>query len=82
VTGWRLLSLLACAAALLGLTAVGLYQQKRDDINGFVLVALVQATVYLLSVGLVWHRRTSWRPLGVILAVAALLRLLVLCAPP
>jgi alpha-1,6-mannosyltransferase len=82
VTGCRLLSLLACAAALLGLTAVGLYQQKRDDIDGFVLVALVQAAVYLLSVGLVWNRRTSWRALAVILAVAALLRLLVLCAPP
>jgi alpha-1,6-mannosyltransferase len=82
VTGCRLLSLLACAAALLGLTAVGLYQQKRDDMDGFVLVALVQAAVYLLSVGLVWNRRTSWRALAVILAVAALLRLLVLCAPP
>jgi alpha-1,6-mannosyltransferase len=82
VTGCRLLSLLACAAALFGLTAVGLYQQKRDDIDGFVLVALVQAAVYLLSVGLVWNRRTSRRALAVILAVAALLRLLVLCAPP
>jgi alpha-1,6-mannosyltransferase len=82
VTRCRLLSLLACAAALLGLTAVGLYQQKRDDIDGFITVALVQAAVYLLSVGLVWNRRTSWRALGVILAVAALLRLLVLCAPP
>jgi alpha-1,6-mannosyltransferase len=82
VTGCRLLSLLACAAALFGLTAVGLYQQKRDNIDGFVMVALVQAAVYLLSVGLVWNRRTSWRALAVILTVAALLRLLVLCAPP
>jgi alpha-1,6-mannosyltransferase len=82
VTGCRLLSLLACAAALLGLTVVGLYQQKRDNIDGFVLVALVQAAVYLVSVGLVWNRRTSCRALVVILAMAALLRLLVLCAPP
>jgi alpha-1,6-mannosyltransferase len=82
VSGCRLLSLLACAAALLGLIAGGLYQQKRDNIDGFVLVALVQAAVYLLSIGLVWNRRTSWRALVAILAVAALLRLLVLCAPP
>jgi alpha-1,6-mannosyltransferase len=82
VTRCRLLSLLACAAALLGLTAVGLYQQKCDRIDGFVIVALAQAAVYLLSVGLVWNLRTSWRALVVILAVAALLRLLVLSAPP
>jgi alpha-1,6-mannosyltransferase len=82
VTGRRQLSLLTCAAALLGLTALGLYRQKRDDIDGFVIVAVVQAAVYLLSVGLVWNRRTSWRALAVILAVAALLRLPVLCAPP
>ena len=82
MTGCRLLSLLACAAVLLGLTAVGLYQQKRDDIDGFVMVALVQAAVYLLSVGLVWNRQTSCRALVVILAVAALVRLPVLCAPP
>ncbi len=82
MTRCRLFSLLACAAALLGLTAVGLYQQKRDDIDGFVMVALAQAVVYLLSVGLVWNRRASWDALGVILAVAALSRLLVLCAPP
>jgi alpha-1,6-mannosyltransferase len=82
VTRCRLLSLLGCAAALLGLTAVGLYQQKRGDIDGFVMVALVQAVVYLLSVGLIWNRRTSWRALVVILAVAALSRLLVLWAPP
>jgi alpha-1,6-mannosyltransferase len=82
VRPYRLFSLLACAAALLALTAVGLYQQKRNDIDGFVMVALVQAAVYLLSVGLVWNRRTSWRALVVILAVAALSRLLVLCAPP
>ncbi len=82
MTRCRLFSLLACAAALLGLTAVGLYQQKRDDIDGFVTVAMAQAVVYLVSVGLVWNRRTSWRALVVILAVAALSRLLVLCAPP
>ena len=40
-----------------------------------------QAAVYLLSVGLVWNRLLSCRALAVILAVAALLRLLVLwCA--
>jgi alpha-1,6-mannosyltransferase len=82
VTGHRLYALLACAAALLGLTALGLEQQRRDDIDRFVMVTMAQAAVYLLSVGLVWNRRTSWHALAVILAVAALLRLPVVWAPP
>lgn len=82
VTGRRLLSLLACAAALLSLTTLGLYQQRRDEIDRFVMVAMAQAAVYLLSVGLVWNRRTSRRALVMMLTVAALLRLPVLGSPP
>ncbi len=82
MTGRRPFLLLACAAVLLGLTALGLYQQRQDDIDRFVMVAMAQAIVYLISVGLVWNRQTSWRALVAILAVAALLRLPILCAPP
>jgi len=82
VTGRRLYLLLICAAALLGLTFLGLYLQRHDELYRFVIVALTQAVIYLLSVGLVWNRDTSRPMLAVILAVAALLRLPVLCMPP
>jgi alpha-1,6-mannosyltransferase len=82
VTRRRLLALEACAAVLLGLTALGLVQQRRDDIDRFVAVAMAQALIYLLSVALVWNTGTSRRALVMILAVAGLLRLPVLCAPP
>jgi hypothetical protein len=82
VTRRRLPALLACAAALLGLTLLGLARQRRDDIDGFVAVALAQAAIYLLAVGLVWNAGRSRGALALIVAVAALLRLPVLLAPP
>ncbi len=82
MTGNRLPALLSCAAALLGLTLLGLARQRRDDIDGFVVIALAQAAVYLLSVALIWNIGRSRRTLTMILAVAALLRLPVLLAPP
>lgn len=82
MTGLRLYLLLICAAVLFGLTLLGLYLQKQDHLNGFVLIGMAQAVIYLASVGLVWNRETSRRALAMILAVAALLRLPVLCAPP
>ena len=82
MTGLRLYLLLICAAALFGLTLLGLYLQKQNHLNGFVLIGMAQAVIYLASVGLVWNRETSRRALAMILAVAALLRLPVLCAPP
>lgn len=78
----RLPALLGCAAALLGLTLIGLARQRGDDIDGFVGIALAQAVIYLLAVGLVWNSGRSRGTLAMILAVAALLRLPVLLAPP
>ncbi|MGH7113457.1 MAG: glycosyltransferase 87 family protein [Stellaceae bacterium] len=78
----RLPALLGCAAALFGLVLLGLARQRRDDIDGFVIVAMAQGVVYLLSVGLVWNAGRSRGALTMILAVAALLRLPVLVAPP
>jgi alpha-1,6-mannosyltransferase len=78
----RLSVLLACAAALLGLTLLGLDLQRRDDIAAFVAAALAQAAIYLLSVGLVWNAAASRRLLVMIFIVAVLLRLPVLLAAP
>ena len=82
MTSPRLYLLLICAAALFGLTLLGLYLQKHDQLDHFVLIGMAQAVIYLLSVGLVWNRETSGRMLAMIIAVAALLRLPVLLAPP
>jgi len=83
VTRCRLLLLLCCATTLLGLTLLGLRLQAHDDIGGFVAVAVAQGAVYLLAVGLVWNLRSRCRRLALlVLAVAAVLRLPVLLAPP
>ncbi len=82
MTRRRLSELIACAAVLVGLTLLGLLEQRRDDIDAFVAVALVQAVVYLLAVRLAWNTGGSPCTLAMILAAAVLLRLPVLLAPP
>jgi alpha-1,6-mannosyltransferase len=78
----RFLGLLGCGLVLLGLTTAGLYTQRGDDHGGFVAVALAQGAVYLLALGLIWRCPTSRVGLTLILAIAAVLRLTVLAAPP
>jgi alpha-1,6-mannosyltransferase len=82
VSGVRLAALAACGAALLALTAIGLYVQTPDDPGRFLWVAAVEAVVYLLSVWLVWNGVGSRPMLVLILAVAGLARLALLSAPP
>ncbi len=81
MTRLRRCALTACAAALLGLTLFGLYQQRRDDIGAFVTVVLAQGAIYLLAVGLAWNGRGR-RELAMILSASVLLRVPVLLAPP
>lgn len=78
----RFLGLLGCGLLLLVLTASGLYAQRADDIDGFVAVALAQGAVYLVSLGLIWPCTASRRALGLVLGVAAAMRIAVLIAPP
>ena len=78
----RFLGLFGCGLALLVLTASGLYAQQRDDISGFVAVALAQGAILL---GALWLTRRSTPSRGVvvlILAVAAGMRIVVLVEPP
>lgn len=82
MTRRRRFALAGCAAALALLTAAGLYQLRQGKLDRFVAVALLQAAVYGAALALVWNSRTLRGELAAILAVAVLLRLPVLWAPP
>jgi alpha-1,6-mannosyltransferase len=78
----RLWALSAIGAVLLMLTGAGLWRQHLYDTDGFVVLALVQGALYLAAVALTWRGGLSQRALFAVLAVAALMRLTVLLAPP
>ena len=79
---WRLWALTACGAMLVVLTGVGLWRQHVYDTDGFTILALAQGVFYLAAVALTWRGGLSRRTLLAVLAVAALMRLAVLLAPP
>jgi alpha-1,6-mannosyltransferase len=80
--GWRMWALVAIGAMLLVLTGVALWHQHLYDTDGFTVLALVQGAFYLAAVALTWRGGLSRRALIMVLAVAALMRLAVLLAPP
>ena len=80
--GGRLWALTAIGALLLLLTGIGLWRQHIYDTDGFIIVALAQGAFYLAAVALTWRGGLSRRALIGVLAVAALMRLVVLLAPP
>ena len=75
-------ALTAIGAMLLLLTGVGLWRQHVYDTDGFTILALVQGACYLGAVALTWRGGLSRRALIAALAVAAVMRLAVLLAPP
>jgi alpha-1,6-mannosyltransferase len=79
---WRMRALAAIGALLLLLTGFGLWRQHVYDTDGFTVLVLVQGAVYLAAVVLTWRGGLSRRALIAALAVAALMRLAVLLAPP
>jgi hypothetical protein len=79
---WRPWALTAIAAMLLALTGFGLWRQHLYDTDGFTILALVQGAFYLAAVALTWRGGLSQRALVAVLAVAVLMRLAVLLAPP
>ena len=79
---WRKSALAAIGAVLLMLTGVGLWRQQAYDTDGFTVLALVQGAFYLGAVALTWRGGLSRRALIAALAVAALMRVAVLLAPP
>ena len=72
----------AIGAMLFLLTGVGLWRQHLYDTDGFTILALVQGVFYVGAVALTWRGGLSRRALMAALAMAALMRLAVLLAPP
>jgi alpha-1,6-mannosyltransferase len=79
---WRIRALTIIAVVLLMLTAAGLWRQHLYDTDGFTILALLQGAFYLAAVALTWRGGLSRRALLALLAVAALMRVAVLLAPP
>jgi alpha-1,6-mannosyltransferase len=79
---WRGPGVMAIGGMLLSLTATGLWRQHLYDTDGFTVLALLQGAFYAAAVVLSWRGGLSRRVLIAVLAVAALLRLAVLLAPP
>jgi hypothetical protein len=79
---WRGPGVMAIGAMLLLLTVAGLWRQHLYDTDGFTVLALLQGAFYAAAVALSWRGGLSRRVLMAVLAVAALLRLAVLLAPP
>jgi len=67
---------------LLVLTGVGLWRQHLYDTDGFTILVLFQGAFYLVAVALTWRGGLPRRALLAVLAVAVLMRLAVLLAPP
>jgi hypothetical protein len=79
---WRGPGVMAIGGMLLLLTAAGLWRQHLYDTDGFTVLALLQGALYAAAVVFSWRGGLSRRVLIAVLAVAALLRLAALLAPP
>jgi alpha-1,6-mannosyltransferase len=79
---WRGPGVMAIGGMLLLLTAAGLWRQRLYDTDGFTVLALLQGAFYAAAVALSWRGGLSRRVLISVLALAALLRVAVLLAPP
>ena len=80
----RGIGLATCGAALLALTGLALPFQHPDDIDivSFLAVVLLQGAVYLAAVWLVWRAGSSRQIVLGIAAIAVLLRIPIVLAPP
>jgi hypothetical protein len=78
----RLIALSVSGGALLALTGLALVLQRQDNFDGFLIVAGVQGAVYLVAVWSVWSGGSSRRVVLGIAALAAAMRIAVVCAPP
>jgi alpha-1,6-mannosyltransferase len=82
VSRGRQIALAASGAALLALAGLALLFQLQNDFDRFLTVALMQGAVYLVAVWSVWSGVSSRRIVFGIAAIAALMRIPVVCAPP
>ena len=78
----RRIALAVCGAALLALTGIDLALQQPDDIDSFLAIVLLQGAVYLAAVCLVWRAGSSRQIVLGIAAIAVLMRIPIVLAPP
>lgn len=78
----RLVALAAFGFLSCVFTGVGLYAQAMNDRTTVVVLALAQGGLYLAAAWLAWRTDLPRGALGLILAVAILMRLMTLLAPP
>jgi alpha-1,6-mannosyltransferase len=71
-----------CGAMLVGLTFVGLQFQSQNNLDRFLIVAVLQSAVYSLAVWLSWNGGSSRRVVLGIAALALAMRVAVGLAPP
>ncbi|MGH7014788.1 MAG: glycosyltransferase 87 family protein [Stellaceae bacterium] len=77
--GW---ALTAIGGLLLPLTGIGLYEQQHGAHDALAAIILIEGALYLVAAQLVWPGGFSRRMLIGVLAVAAVMRVAVLTAPP
>ncbi len=82
MSGRCLIAFAVSGATLLALTGLALVFQRQDDFDRFLVVALLQGAVYLVAVWSVWSGGSSRRVVLGIAAIAALMRIPIVCAPP
>jgi alpha-1,6-mannosyltransferase len=79
---WRVPLLVAIGALMLLLTGMGLVLQRAQAHSAFVVLELAQGAIYAAAVGLTWRGGWPKRALIAVLAIAAVMRLGVVLAPP
>lgn len=82
MSGRRISALLACGATLVALSATGLLFQLEDKLDCFLVVAGLQSAVYGMAVWLCWNGDRAWRVVLGIAALAIVMRVPALLAPP
>jgi len=82
VSRLHLITLAVSGVVLIALTGLALFFQSQNDFDRFLAVALIQSVVYLVAIWSVWNGGASRNVIFAIAAIAALMRLPIVCAPP
>jgi hypothetical protein len=82
VSRCRAAAIIACGVTLVALTLMGLWFQLADCLDRFLIVGAAQGGVYAAAVWLAWNGGTSRRAVLAIAALAVVMRVTVVLAPP
>jgi hypothetical protein len=78
----RTAAIIACGVVLVALTLIGLWFQLEDRLDRFLIVGAAQSGVYAAAAWLAWNGGASRRAVLAIAALAIVMRLPVMLAPP